>query len=107
MEAVFDARLARSANRASLREIGHFGESLGNILIPWPVLRRKSPKSPDFAKLIRFKDRKGLETEIKEYQIKSTGKKHIKEYQQAAETINVAAKSISEDLNSGPKQENI
>ena len=100
MEAVFDARLA-------LREIGRFGEYLENLLIPWPVLHRKSPKSPDFAKLIRFKDWKGPETEIKEYQIKSTGKKHVKEYQQAAETINVAAKSISEDLNSGSKQEKI
>eukprot|EP00253_Pinus_taeda_P006226 PITA_06226 len=89
------------------QEIGRFGESLGNRLIPWPVLRRKSPKLPDFAKLIRFKDRKGPETKIKEYQIKSTGKKHVKEYQQAVYTINVAAKSISEDLNGGPKQEKI
>jgi len=70
-------------------------------------LHRKGPKLPDFDKLNRFEDRKRPETEIKEYQIKSTGKKHVKEYQQAAETINVAAKSISEDLNSGPKQEKI
>ena len=62
---------------------------------------------PDFAKLNRFEDIKRPETEIKEYQIKFTERKHVKEYQNAAETINVAAKSISEDLNNGPKQEKI
>ena len=40
---------------------------------------------------------------IKEYKIKSTGKNHVKEYQRAAETINVAAKSISENLKWRPK----
>ena len=53
----------------------------GNLLIPWPVLRRKGPKSPDLAKLIRFKDNKGPMTEIKVYQIKSSGNKRVKEYQ--------------------------
>ena len=67
-------------------------------------MHRKGPKLPDFAKLNRFEDRKRPETEIKEYQIKSTGRKHVKEYQKAAKTIDVVAKSISKYLNSGPKQ---
>ena len=46
--------------------------------IPWPVLHRKGSKLPDFAELNRFEDRKRPETEIKEYQIKSTGNKHVK-----------------------------
>jgi len=79
-EAVFDARLALSANRASLREMGHIGESLGNLLIPQPYLRRKTQKRPDFTNLnvSEYRERPG--SEIKEYQRKYEAKNHVREY---------------------------
>ncbi len=42
-------------------------------------------------------------TEFKVYQIKSSGIKRVKEYQSTAEAINVAAKSISENLEQRPE----
>jgi hypothetical protein len=53
---------------------------------------------PDFAKLNEFEDRERPGTEIKEYQIKYADRKHVKEYQEAAKTINVAAKCIRGDF---------
>ena len=83
------------------------GEYLGNLLIPWPVLHRKSPKLPDFAKLNRFEDRERPGIKIKEYQIKYAVRKHVKVYQVAAKTINVAAKCIREYLEQRPKAREI
>ena len=78
--------------------MSHIGESLGNLLIPQPFLHRKGPKKPDFSNLNVFEDRERPGTKIKEYQIKYTDKKHVEEYQEAAETINVAAKCIRGDF---------
>eukprot|EP00253_Pinus_taeda_P030751 PITA_30751 len=93
--------------RASLREIGHFGESSGNLLIVEPTKRRKSPKIPQSCQRIRFEDKSRSFTEFKVYQIKLAGIKHVKEYQSTAETINVAAKCIREYLEQRPKARKI
>lgn len=86
-----------TGNRPFWGIFGEYFDSLG----------RFAPKKPEiarfFARLIRFKDSKRPMTEIKVYQIKSSGNKRVKEYQQAAEDINVAEKSISENLNQRPK----
>ena len=53
--------------------------------------------------MIWFKDNSRSMTEFKVYQIKSSGIKCVKVYQSTMEAINVAAKSISENLEQRPK----
>ena len=90
-------------NSASLREIGHFEESSGNLRIFEPTARRKSPKIVQSCQRIRFEGNNRSITEFKVYQIKSAGIKRVKEYQSTTEAINVVAKCISEYFEQRPE----
>lgn len=93
----------RSANHTSLREIGHFEEYSGNLLIAEPIAHRKSLEIVRSCQRIRFKDNSRSITEFKVYRIKSASIKRVKEYQSAAEAINVAAKCINEYFEQWPE----
>ncbi len=87
----------RRGNRPSRGIFGEYSDFLAHCA------PKKARKSSDRAKMIRFKDNSRSMTEFKVYQIKSSSFKRVKEYQSTAEAINVAAKSISENLEERPE----